>query len=271
MQNSVGSSSSIINSNNNSESRNNKKDNVDSLPIVSRETVTRIIRDVKQLIKTPLSEHGIYYKHDEENIMKGYAMIVGPEDTPYFGGFYFFEFHFPSDYPHSPPKLNSCTNGDNIRFNPNLYKCGKVCVSLLNTWRGEQWTSCQTISTVLLTLCTLLNNKPLLNEPGVNELHQDFDNYQRIIEYKNIHFAVLKMIEKRKDVFSNQFDIFYENMLEHFLKNNDKMLAFLEKNATNHPTSRRVFTNLYKMDVEIDYPYLLQKYKGIYKKISRKK
>ena len=29
-----------------------------------------------------------------------------------------------------------------MRFNPNLYKCGKVCLSLLGTWsgaRGESW------------------------------------------------------------------------------------------------------------------------------------
>ena len=29
-----------------------------------------------------------------------------------------------------------------MRFNPNLYNCGKVCLSLLGTWsggRGEGW------------------------------------------------------------------------------------------------------------------------------------
>ncbi len=31
-----------------------------------------------------------------------------------------------------------------MRFNPNLYNCGKVCLSLLGTWggdRGESWDS----------------------------------------------------------------------------------------------------------------------------------
>lgn len=35
-----------------------------------------------------------------------------------------------------------CTGGGSVRFNPNLYKCGKVCLSLLGTWsgaRGESW------------------------------------------------------------------------------------------------------------------------------------
>ena len=46
----------------------------------------------------------------------------------------------------------------------NLYKNGKVCISLLNTWQGEQWSSCQNISTILLNLVALLNNTPLLND-----------------------------------------------------------------------------------------------------------
>ena len=32
--------------------------------------------------------------------------------------------------------------GGSVRFNPNLYNCGKVCLSLLGTWsggRGEGW------------------------------------------------------------------------------------------------------------------------------------
>ena len=156
---------------------------------VSKETITRLLKDVKQIMKSPLHENGIYYVHDDIDMMKGYAMIVGSVDTPYFGGYYFFELKFPTDYPHSPPSVTYWTNGDNIRFNPNLYKCGKVCVSLLNTWRGDQWTSCQTISTVLLTLCTLLCKDPLLNEPGVTSAHADFNNYTEIIESVNIKIA----------------------------------------------------------------------------------
>ena len=134
---------------------------------ISRETVHRLIRDVKQIMKSPLHDNGIFYEHDEADMLKGYAMIIGPEDTPYYGGYYMFELTFPSNYPHSPPVLTYLTNGDNIRFNPNLYKTGKVCISILNTWRGDQWTSCQNISSVLLSLCMVLFKDPMLNEPGI--------------------------------------------------------------------------------------------------------
>jgi len=58
--------------------------------IISKETTKRLIKDVKDLIKSPLDEEGIYYKHDETNILKGYAYICGPKDSVYFGGNYFY-------------------------------------------------------------------------------------------------------------------------------------------------------------------------------------
>lgn len=38
--------------------------------------------------------------------------------------------------------LLKTTGGGSVRFNPNLYNCGKVCLSLLGTWeggKGEGW------------------------------------------------------------------------------------------------------------------------------------
>lgn len=31
------------------------------------------------------------------------------------------------------------TGSGSVRFNPNLYQCGKVCLSLLGTWQGPSW------------------------------------------------------------------------------------------------------------------------------------
>jgi ubiquitin-conjugating enzyme E2 Z len=212
-------------------------------------------------MKSPLTEDGIYYVHDDEDMLTGYAMIVGPEDTPYFGGFYFFELRYPSDYPHSPPHVLYMTNGDNVRFNPNLYTSGKVCISLLNTWRGEQWTSCQTISTTMLNLCTLLRKDPLLNEPGVSQMHPDFKNYTRIIEYKNVEIAILRMCTRNPSSFSPKFNVFYPFMKDLFLKNSDKVIAFLEANQEQPPAV--VQTLIYQMRVLIDYPKLLESYKVV--------
>jgi baculoviral IAP repeat-containing protein 6 len=34
--------------------------------------------------------------------------------------------------------IAQCTGGGAVRFNPNLYNCGKVCLSLLGTWTGKE-------------------------------------------------------------------------------------------------------------------------------------
>lgn len=233
----------------------------ESPKVISKETVHRLIKDIKQIAENPLTDNDIYYIHDEEDLLKGYAMIVGPADTPYFGGYYFFEIQYPTDYPHSPPLVKYCTNGDNIRFNPNLYINGKVCVSLLNTWRGEQWTSCQSISTILLTLCTLLCKDPLLNEPGVTMGHVDLQKYTKIIEYKNIDVAILRMIQKHEEYFPIAFDAFYPYMKEHFFKNSAAIMLHLEQKVKEHciyinAPNQKITTSMYNLNVVVNYSVL---------------
>ena len=228
--------------------------------IISKDTISRLLKDVKQIFKNPLTDNGIYYIHDDSDMMKGYALIIGSSNTPYFGGNYFFEITYPTDYPHSPPKVKYCTNGNEIRFNPNLYKCGKVCVSLLNTWRGDQWTSCQSISTVLLTLCTLLCNNPLLNEPGVTSSHNDIKPYNEIIEFSNLNIAVCDIITKKTGVYMPFFEYFYPFIKENFNKNYEKMLEFSEKKfKTDYNEVQFLRTGFYSMCVNIDYEKVIQK------------
>ena len=228
--------------------------------IISKDTISRLLKDVKHIFKNPLTENGIYYIHDDSDMMKGYALIIGPSDTPYFGGNYFFEITYPSDYPHSPPKVKYCTNGNNIRFNPNLYKCGKVCISLLNTWRGDQWTSCQSISTVLLTLCTLLCNNPLLNEPGVLPSHNDIKPYNEIILFSNLDIAVCDIIMKKPGIYIEFFNLFYPYIKEIFNQNYNNHIEFVKNKLNeNNSMSKTIVTNIYQMSLNIDYSKIIIK------------
>ena len=240
--------------------------------VISKETISRLIKDVKEIIKNPLESHGIYYKHDEEDLLKGKALIMGPQGTPYENGFYLFEINYPVNYPYSPPKLVYKTNDGVTRFNPNLYKCGKVCLSVLNTWRGEQWSSCQTISSILLVLCTVLNDTPFLNEPGITKMHLDYDNYNTILKFKNIEVAIINMLINKdiKLVFSE----FVEIMKNHFLTNYDKIMDIVNKEigaseiganeigaseigasaiGANNLYSNIISTSVYQMSVKINY------------------
>ena len=42
--------------------------------VISKETIKRLLKDVKEMIKNPLETEGIYYKHDEINMLKGYVI-----------------------------------------------------------------------------------------------------------------------------------------------------------------------------------------------------
>ncbi|XP_008805850.2 putative ubiquitin-conjugating enzyme E2 38 [Phoenix dactylifera] len=100
------------------------------------------------------------------------AVVIGPPGTPYHDGLFFFDIQFPSNYPQSPPFVHYHSGG--LRLNPNLYACGKVCLSLLNTWIGsgcETWNpSNSTMLQVLVSIQALvLNSKPYFNEPGYSE------------------------------------------------------------------------------------------------------
>jgi ubiquitin-protein ligase len=66
-------------------------------------------------------------------------MIAGPDDTPYAGGLFEFDCFMPIEYPNKPPLMHlRTTGGGTVRFNPNLYNDGKVCLSLLGTWPGRR-------------------------------------------------------------------------------------------------------------------------------------
>ena len=104
----------------------------------SGQALKRIYRDINSLRKDPLP--GIYFVPDEKNNCLGYLLLIGPLDTPYEGGFFFFMLAFPDDYPFSPPQVKILnTGGGTVRFNPNLYANGKVCLSILGTWSGPSW------------------------------------------------------------------------------------------------------------------------------------
>ena len=267
---------------------------------ISKEAMRRIISDIKDLRNNPLMAHGIYYEHDEADMLKGRALIIGPADTPYADGFYLFKFQFPSNYPHSPPKVEFCTGDGFTRFNPNLYRTGKVCLSILNTWKGEPWSGCQTISSVLLALCTVLNDEPLLNEPGITKTHRDFDGYNEIIKYKNIEVAIFGMLasvtagtsvtadtsvagpsvcattDNANSVISqNEFAVFGDIMRKYFLDNKEKIrgrvqAAIQAQAAAGAQAAAEAQAEaggvveqtigIYKMTVKLDYKMLLTKF-----------
>mmetsp|Transcript_19264 Transcript_19264/g.27923 ORF Transcript_19264/g.27923 Transcript_19264/m.27923 type:complete len:414 (-) Transcript_19264:205-1446(-) len=95
--------------------------------------------------------------------------IVGPEGTPYEDCLFFFDLQLSDSYPSRPPHVYFYSHGR--RLNPNLYEDGKVCLSILGTWEGdevESWNpQTSNILRVLLSIqAMVLTEKPYYNEAG---------------------------------------------------------------------------------------------------------
>ena len=124
----------------------------------------------------PLSQSAaVYVCVGESDLTRWRVAITGPEGTPYAFGAFIFDIHFPGTYPAVPPKVkNLTTGGGTVRFNPNLYNDGKVCLSLLGTWSGPGWDPA--VSSALQVLVSIqsaiMTPFPYFNEPGLSSERQ---------------------------------------------------------------------------------------------------
>lgn len=207
--------------------------------------IKRISADIKNIRRNNLDEQNIYVSVNEENMFKIKAMIIGPKDTPYENGFYFFDFEIPKDYPISPPKAKFVNLNGNVRFHPNLYKCGKICLSILNTWHGPGWTSVQTLSSVLLSIQSLMNEHPIQNEPGwETEIGIKSKEFNNVINYHNINTSVLSVLKK----IPYGYEEFKDIILSYFVKNIKMYNKLIEKQFKM--TGQKIKSGIYSMSVE---------------------
>jgi len=163
--------------------------------------IKRLIQEVGSLSNgLPLYlDSSIFLRVDEERIDVMQALIVGPEGTPYANGCFQIDIYCPRDYPKEPPLVNlQTTGGGSVRFNPNLYNCGKVCLSLLGTWEGgtnEKWNEkTSTLLQVLVSIQSLiLVEEPYFKEPGYEEEMGTVYGKQQSAEYnEGIRWATIR-------------------------------------------------------------------------------
>lgn len=140
----------------------------------------------------------IFVRIDEHRPDVLRALIIGPAGTPYQNGVFVFDMLLDEDYPQKPPKMRFLTTGGgNIRFNPNLYDNGLVCLSLLGTWKGPSWQPSEsTILQVLVSIQGLvLVADPYYNEPGYHKPASGSDplgeRYMRLQRLHTLRYSML--------------------------------------------------------------------------------
>jgi ubiquitin-conjugating enzyme E2 D/E len=119
-----------------------------------------------------------------DNLFEWDAMIIGPTKTPYEGGMFRLKIYFPVDYPFKSPKVLFTTK----IYHPNINSGGIICLDILKT----QWSPALTISKVLLSICSLLNdanpNDPLEMDIAKQYIN-DKSKYEEIAKQWTLQYA----------------------------------------------------------------------------------
>lgn len=120
----------------------------------------RITKELADLRKDPPSNCSAG-PEVETDLFKWEGVIYGPADSPYANGFFRLKISFPLDYPFKPPHVQFITK----IYHPNINASGLICLDILK----QQWSPALTISKVLLSITSLLND-PNPDDPFVPDI-----------------------------------------------------------------------------------------------------
>ncbi|KUI54056.1 Ubiquitin-conjugating enzyme E2 Z [Cytospora mali] len=167
------------------------------------QSIIRITKELSDIQKN--SDLSLAVACRDVDVRNVKALIIGPHETPYEFGFFEFTFKFNKDYPRKSPSVNAVTtNGGRCRFNPNIYAQGRVCLSILGTWRGErgeEWSSAQGLESILLSIQSLMSSNPYENEPGFEDANESQDkknqkDYVQKIRHETLRISVIQRLEE---------------------------------------------------------------------------
>ncbi|PZD35923.1 NMT1, N-myristoyl transferase, partial [Pyrenophora tritici-repentis] len=196
---------------------------------------------------------GIYvrYAEDRPDILK--CVITGAVGTPYENGLFEFDIYCNENFPNAPPDVTfKGTGGGKISINPNLYRNGTVCLSLLGTWPGESWNPA--VSTLLQVLVSIqamvLCEEPWYNEPGRETQYRSGKNspsgaYNADIRKLTVRYALLDWLDKPSSLWQDVVDY-------HFKEHGNAILQTVEQWAkeADIPNTRRVsWSEIYEGDI----------------------
>lgn len=222
-------------------------------------SIKRIMKDLDILAKNKeeLKKRGIYF-HFNDNDMSIMKILIIPRPksegaliSPYTYGNFLFEIKFGEDYPLSPPKLTFHPKQSFCRLHPNYYQCGKVCLSVINTWAGNDWSPSTSILCLINILEERFNENAICFEPGreMASVHRKTE-YNNAVEYAKYYTTILKI--KTYDVFNDFHDIIREELrvnIDHLLER--------AKTLCSENVQKTTMNDTYFHNFVVDYPYIV--------------
>merc|ERR1711966_218132 len=125
-------------------------------------------RELMRLTQDPVP--GFTVEPSSDDLFTWMVGIFGPPDTIYTGGYFKAKLKFPETYPMEPPEMKMTPT----LWHPNIFENGKLCISILHPpgddptsgeLASERWNPTQSVSTVLLSVISMLN-EPNISSPA---------------------------------------------------------------------------------------------------------
>ena len=121
---------------------------------------------------------------DPSNNRNWWAIIIGPEGTPYDGFKLSLNITLPYNFPHGAP----CVSFTGDIWHPNVGTSGNICLDILNSY----WSPVLKLSSVLLSISSLLNDpNPAspLNGEAARQYESNREEYnKKVIEVCSRNF-----------------------------------------------------------------------------------
>jgi ubiquitin-protein ligase len=146
-------------------------------------------------------------------------LLIGASGTPYENGSFFFDIYIPPEYKNKPPIINLINCPQSVLLNFNIYGQGQVCLSLLESYKGEpiddseRWDKHTSSIDQLITIIqsSIFNEQPYFNEQGNYRIYGTEEGNKKS-EQANISYTLVTM----------------KYMILQTLKNKDKYKEFTQ-------------------------------------------
>ncbi|KAF2201119.1 UBC-like protein [Delitschia confertaspora ATCC 74209] len=267
---------------------------------MSNQSILRITRELGEIQRG--SDLSLAVACRDIDVRQVRALIIGPPDTPYEFGFFEFAVKFTKEYPTKAPSVTAVTtNLGRTRFNPNIYAAGRVCLSILGTWRGErgeEWSSAQGLESILISIQSLMSSNPYENEPGFEDANSDYDKknqeaYVAKIRHETLRISVIERLEDYlgigqervpgvtvhnveedyKNGTEKLFEPFKDLCKRRFLWYYESYLQSIEREAKRHKDGDRFEKMPFEgpgnsMDGTFQYSSLKERLQAVYEKLN---
>tara|TARA_Y100000389_G_scaffold85156_1_gene81849 strand:+ start:70 stop:519 length:450 start_codon:yes stop_codon:yes gene_type:complete len=117
-----------------------------------------------------------------DDLFEWQATIYGAQGGPYEGGIFYLTINFSKDYPFKPPTIHFLTK----IYHPNISSSGSICLDILK----ENWSPALTISKVLLSICSLMED-PNPDDPLVPSIADMYKQNKDVYLEKARYFTML--------------------------------------------------------------------------------